>query len=1126
MNELPLDRPPRRSYNYYDGGDEDPRGGAIRKIMSPDDDDDDDGALGNNNEVRNSSNGGGGSKYYYTGRYPSSGGGAQHPWRVDVMRQRHESAPRLFRRLGRRQQGAGASNKKKTKNKKNGAGNDRTDDAGNDNVLLLDVIDEETAAAAAAGEEEEEGPSAPPPAPAASATFGAEGDDRRCCGRQSPVEDDDDETKKVGDDDNETNDNYSETDDDVPASTPTRKPFATTTTSRSSSNSSPSPSSSLPAPPHQPTTTTTTGRSNETTTFDSLQLRDELNERLRSVYTGHHRVVEATGTRSTDLDLDGDGSSSAEAALSRFLKSRKLAKMASSSSSAAERYDGSGSDRRPTTKASMNAVLTELIDYSVRRGSYKSSNGPSSYFPPSSTAGRRAAAAAREEEEKVVDAVVAVEPEESTEEEERDVPTAQQQQRRQPQPPSRERRNNNNNNNPTKRIGRDSIAAFEAMLAAAGVVVVRGRTAATATTTTTAEEIIITEEDEETVAAEVLAEEEEDDDGKSWEEYTVDDCESRAGRGPERDDDDEWTECTILDDASVALRSRLRSFEQPPQQQQQQQPVAALLDDDEWSEYTVEDDDGVVAAAARYHATNPGPLTARLVAGCRAAAVVPLTGEGRRRSSSSSDAPLPEILDTSLTSRGDDEGRYRECEGGGTAVVVAISSSRCEDPVNGAPEKTSPEPLVVTATTTTTNAPLDDDEWTEYTVEESAALDFAAATGPLMARMAAQNAGSTWRQQTGISEAFKSEYERGHDISAERDEDVSVLTFLRPADSDIYTYATIANTEQRRDDGSHKDQVSVHSSVGASSSELVTSSAVPPATPHSAPTGPPKSFTFELQKADTSHTGNTRETASDDGYDDDDDDDSMYTAEEGTVSSEPASMSKRTPDRITEVLRHDIWSRDPTVVASALHALADEASRGAQSRKDIVQFGGLLAIIRAMEVNLVYDNVQIAACTALRDLSIADDRDAGYADETINHNNSNQRAIVHVGGIQAIVAAMNGHPDTPEVQDAACTALARLTDNCVGTDALNHVQLEGVVEVIVNCMDIYADRNSIQENCFRTLANLCLDNEKRLRELAEARGLEVMTMALQTPWKNHSNKHEAISTLSVLLRCLAEIDRS
>jgi len=395
----------------------------------------------------------------------------------------------------------------------------------------------------------------------------------------------------------------------------------------------------------------------------------------------------------------------------------------------------------------------------------------------------------------------------------------------------------------------------------------------------------------------------------------------------------------------------------------------------------------------------------------------------------------------------------------------------------------------------------DEDEWseyteyTEYTVEESVAA--------LHERLAA----SSMRSKSRRTEAEAEDV-----ISVQRDA-VSVLTPVVSEcdddDYDEYTYVTMAE-ETVRDNAEHDVTSSAGSSVGPVDDSRIDEGSGDLT----------KSFTIML-KVDS-------RTEATHGTSDEEDNESVNIPEPAVepLLASPTQTSGRVSDRVSELLRHDIWSRDAAVAASALRDLSTHAAEGEECRIYIVQHGGALAIVRAMEVHALHDSVQISACNALRSILLRNRRsNNGHC---ANLTNSNQLAVLQVGGMRSIIAAMNGHPESLEVQEAACTALARLTECDTGSaaNALDKLHADDAVETVVNCVDIYADASpTVSEHGFRALANLCLDHRRRRQELVDHGGLEVMMLALQGAWADQSSKHEAISTLSVLLRSLAEVNQ-
>lgn len=213
----------------------------------------------------------------------------------------------------------------------------------------------------------------------------------------------------------------------------------------------------------------------------------------------------------------------------------------------------------------------------------------------------------------------------------------------------------------------------------------------------------------------------------------------------------------------------------------------------------------------------------------------------------------------------------------------------------------------------------------------------------------------------------------------------------------------------------------------------------------------------------------------------------------------PLSISKRQPTepkRMSDLIRLDVWSRNPSVVETALEALshyaADDKNHGTMART-----GALLAIVRAMETHVDHSGIQVQACRCLEKLALDHD---------------NELAIGEVGGIEAILGAMMSHSENSLVQEAAWAALWNLT--CGNADHQMVVDAAGGIEVLVQCMMRHSDHPDVQKNACGTLANLCLDNEERLTALAEADGFVAISMALQKHWRNPDVRNEASYALT------------
>jgi len=85
---------------------------------------------------------------------------------------------------------------------------------------------------------------------------------------------------------------------------------------------------------------------------------------------------------------------------------------------------------------------------------------------------------------------------------------------------------------------------------------------------------------------------------------------------------------------------------------------------------------------------------------------------------------------------------------------------------------------------------------------------------------------------------------------------------------------------------------------------------------------------------------------------------------------------------------------------------------------------------------------------------------------------------------------------------------------------------EGAVQTLLSCMTQYPANFRIQQKAFVAITSLCTGSfsQQRLAELSKAGGIMTLTMALQTPWENKNDQHEAISNLSILLRGITELN--
>jgi len=230
---------------------------------------------------------------------------------------------------------------------------------------------------------------------------------------------------------------------------------------------------------------------------------------------------------------------------------------------------------------------------------------------------------------------------------------------------------------------------------------------------------------------------------------------------------------------------------------------------------------------------------------------------------------------------------------------------------------------------------------------------------------------------------------------------------------------------------------------------------------------------------------------------------SLARSQRSSSSKGSSSLSsEKQTKRVAELLRKDIWSGDVKIVKKAFDSIVREASKGPDHRAKIVQCGGVMGIVRAMETHSNVEDVQVSGCAALDKMAMDPDT---------------QVVIGEMGGIAAILSAMQKFESSEDVHQLACAALANITRHRGATD-----EADGAVPLLCASMSRHPANMIVQSKSFCAIANLCMDNKYRLRELSEAGGMLAMTMALQKPWPSKTEKHEAISNLSILLRCMAE----
>lgn len=148
--------------------------------------------------------------------------------------------------------------------------------------------------------------------------------------------------------------------------------------------------------------------------------------------------------------------------------------------------------------------------------------------------------------------------------------------------------------------------------------------------------------------------------------------------------------------------------------------------------------------------------------------------------------------------------------------------------------------------------------------------------------------------------------------------------------------------------------------------------------------------------------------------------------------------------------------------------------KSGDSRKSIVESGALRVCLFSMKSNPDKPAVLAEACRFLGNL-MDDDDESHLSDPNLHTGEcvSLTKTIVHRGGVEMVVDAMNAHPQHADLQDSGCFALSRLLDNLNSTRGT--VARAGGFKAVVVAMRNHPTEKSIQiDGC--TVLQLVVDN--------------------------------------------------
>ena len=173
----------------------------------------------------------------------------------------------------------------------------------------------------------------------------------------------------------------------------------------------------------------------------------------------------------------------------------------------------------------------------------------------------------------------------------------------------------------------------------------------------------------------------------------------------------------------------------------------------------------------------------------------------------------------------------------------------------------------------------------------------------------------------------------------------------------------------------------------------------------------------------------------------------------------------------------------------------------------IAETDGIDMIVSALAIFSANKRIQVDACKALSHLSV---------------DHESRMLIASQGGLILIVNAMNSNLDNVDLLEGACSALLNLS-----SDAEEQVLSDSnAVETVINVMQNNPDAIRLQEKALGVLQNVSMRNSAAKLSIAQAGGIEAVTMAIKEFMGSTTVLERAFTTmwsLAVLERNQIEI---
>eukprot|EP00928_Gymnodinium_smaydae_P033748 TRINITY_DN24096_c0_g2_i1.p1 TRINITY_DN24096_c0_g2~~TRINITY_DN24096_c0_g2_i1.p1 ORF type:complete len:443 (+),score=60.84 TRINITY_DN24096_c0_g2_i1:57-1385(+) len=158
---------------------------------------------------------------------------------------------------------------------------------------------------------------------------------------------------------------------------------------------------------------------------------------------------------------------------------------------------------------------------------------------------------------------------------------------------------------------------------------------------------------------------------------------------------------------------------------------------------------------------------------------------------------------------------------------------------------------------------------------------------------------------------------------------------------------------------------------------------------------------------------------------------------------------------------------DPGMVetAASKHGDACTAARAVLcSQAEIVALGGIKAVLYALELHSGSADVKLSACNLLYLLTL--------------HNPNNQVRVAREGGLNALVSVLNGDPSSPVLTSIVCKALHSLALDVVENRHL--IVARGGASSVLDVMSSLASVQYVQEAACDLLAILALEPDLQI----------------------------------------------